>query len=82
MEKIVYIVRNKPYQRLRARIVEYYGDIKSFCVSNGLSYSTLCATLANRLDWRKSQMDAIARPLEIPREEYWRYFWEADDEKD
>lgn len=81
MEKIVYIVRNKPYQRLRARIVEYYGDIKSFCISNDISYSTLCNVLMNRLDWHKHQMDAIARPLGIPREEYHLYFWEDDDEK-
>jgi len=63
-------------ERLKARIVEKFGDQKSFAVAMGMNESTLSRYLATGQDWRGSLMMKAIDLLEIPSSQVDAYFFD------
>jgi len=66
-----------PYksEKLKARIVERYGEQKRFAEALGTSESTLSRYLCGK-DWKGNLMFKAIRLLEIPESEIDAYFFE------
>lgn len=63
-------------ERLKARIVEKYGDQKSFAEALGTSESTISRYLSEGRDWKGSLIIKAIRLLDIPDDEVNTYFFE------
>lgn len=62
-------------EKLKARIVERYGDQKSFAEALETSESTLSRYLSEGRDWKGSLIVKAIRLLEIPEDEVNAYFF-------
>lgn len=62
--------------KLKARIVEKYGDQKSFAESLGMQESTLSRLLSEGKEWKGSMMMKAIDLLEIPSTQVDSYFFE------
>ena len=67
--------------KLKARILEKYGNQKNFAEALGTDESTLSRYLAGR-EWKASTMIKAAELLEIPAEQVGAYFFETKVSKD
>ena len=61
--------------KLKARIIEKFGDQKKFAEAIGVSESTLSRYLSIGRDWKGSIMIKAIRALEIPDDEVDTYFF-------
>lgn len=62
--------------KLKARIIEKFGDQKSFAEAMQMSEATLSRYLATGQDWRGSMMMKAIDLLEIPSTQVDSYFFE------
>ena len=67
--------------KLKARILEKYGNQKNFAEALQMDESTLSRYLAGR-EWKASAMIKAAELLEIPAEQVGVYFFETKVSKD
>lgn len=68
-------------ERLKSRIVEKYGDQKSFAQASGISRSKVCRLLKGETEWSGIDMMKAVRLLKIPFNEIDVYFFEDAVEK-
>lgn len=68
--------------KLKARIVEKFGDQKSFAEAMGMSESTLSRYLSSGIDWKASLMMMAIDLLEIPSSQIESYFFEQQVSKE
>ena len=64
--------------KLKARIVEKYGDQKSFAEALGITESSLSRILNEGRDWKGSVLMKAIELLEIPAVQVDSYFCEID----
>ena len=64
--------------KLKARIVEKYGDQKSFAEALGITESSLSRILNEGRDWKGSVLMKAIELLEIPAVQVDSYFFEID----
>lgn len=62
--------------KLKARIVEKYGDQKTFAEALGMNESTLSRLLTEGKDWKGSMLMKAIDLLEIPQTQVDSYFFE------
>ena len=62
--------------RLRSRIIEKYGDQKTFAERAGMNRSKVCRLLKGETEWSGSEMMKAVRLLDIPYNEIDVYFFE------
>lgn len=63
------------YRKLRGRIVEKYSSIRKFSEETGLSLTSMSLKLNNKVGFSQEDIEQWANLLEIPKEEYWTYFF-------
>lgn len=63
-------------EKLKARIVEKYGDQKSFAKALGMTESMLSRLLNEGKDWKGSMLMKAVELLEIPAPQVDSYFFE------
>lgn len=68
--------------KLKARIVEKFGDQKTFAEAMGMNESTLSRYLASGSDWRGSLMMKAIDLLEIPSTQIDSYFFDQEVSKE
>jgi hypothetical protein len=68
-------------ERLKSRIVEKYGDQKSFAQASGINRSKVCRLLKGETEWSGSDMMKAVRLLNIPFNEIDVYFFDDAVEK-
>lgn len=70
------------FSRLKGKIIEKYGSIQNFASQlNGLSYTSLCYKINNKIDFRQTEVYRISILLGIEREDIEKYFFEEKVEK-
>ena len=62
--------------KLKARIIEKFGDQKSFAEALGMQESTLSRILSDGREWKGSMMMRAIELLEIPAVQVDSYFFE------
>ena len=62
--------------KLKARIVDKFGDQKTFAEALGMNESTLSRLLAEGRDWKGSMLMKAIDLLEIPQTQVDAYFFE------
>ena len=62
--------------RLKSRVIEKFGEQKSFAEAIGTSESTVSRLLNGEADWRGSTMMKAVELLDIPHEEIEVYFFD------
>lgn len=62
--------------KLKARIIEKFGDYKTFADAMGMDKSTLSRLLSEGRDWKGSQLMKAIELLEIPAMQVDAYFFE------
>ena len=67
---------NYKMERLKSRIIEKYGDQKTFANALGTSESTLCRLLKGETGWRGDKMMKTIELLDIPYAEIEVYFFD------
>ena len=63
-------------EKLKARIVEKYGDQKKFANAVGIPEATLSRLLSEGKDWKGSKLMKAVELLDIPADEIDSYFFE------
>lgn len=63
-------------ERLKSRIIEKYGDQKSFAQAAGMNKSKVCRLLKGETEWSGSEMMKAVRLLSIPFNEIDVYFFD------
>lgn len=63
--------------KLKARIIEKFGDQKHFAEAMGMNESTISRILSTGREWKGSMMMRAIRLLEIPDELIDSYFFES-----
>ena len=63
-------------EKLRARIIEKFGDQKTFAEALGMNEATLSRLLNEGKDWKGSMLMKAVKLLEIPAVQVDSYFFE------
>lgn len=63
-------------ERLKSRIIEKYGDQKSFAQAAGMNKSKVCRLLKGDTEWSGAEMMKAVRLLNIPFNEIDVYFFD------
>lgn len=64
--------------KLKARIIEKFGDQKHFAEAMGINESTLSRILSTGREWKGSMMMKAIELLEIPAVQVDSYFFESE----
>lgn len=67
--------------RLKSRIIEKFGDQKTFAERVGISRSKVCRLLKGETEWSGAEMYHAVKLLDIPYDEIEAYFFEDAVEK-
>lgn len=62
--------------RLKSRIIEKFGDQKTFAEQAGISRSKVCRLLKGETEWSGAEMYHAVKLLDIPYDEIDVYFFE------
>lgn len=62
--------------RLKSRIIEKFGDQKTFAEQVGISRSKVCRLLKGETEWSGAEMYHAVKLLDIPYDEIEAYFFD------